>query len=354
MGQSLSLLICGTAVISQLLQDPNEFNTQVPTAQSFLNYVLLCLVYTTTLSCRAEDRGLLPVLRKRGWKYFIVAVIDVEANYMIVKAYQNTTLTSVQLLDCFTIPVVLVLSWIFLKIRYKLIHIVGVGVCLVGVGSLIWADALGRDTSTEQAPNKLLGDMLCIAAASCYAMSNVAQEFCVRNYDFVEFLGMIGLFGSVVNGLQLSIIERQEVLHIRWDIWQVVVLLVSYAVCMFVLYSLFPLVIKATSATAVNLSLLSADFYVLLIGMMVFHFQFSVLYFVAFAVIITGVLIYSMKRAPYADDPGERTYGMMEEEGVMAESNFTSLPSRSRSEEMNSIPVTTTVIDIDHIEHTFR
>lgn len=123
---------------------------------------------------------------------------------------------------------------------------------------------------------------------------------------------------------------------------------------MFLLYSLFPLVIKATSATAVNLSLLSADFYVLLIGMIVFHFQFSFWYFVAFGVIITGVLVYSMKRTPYADDPGERTYGMMQEDEVMAESNFTNLPRRMRSEEINSIPVTTTVIDIDHIEHTFR
>ena len=35
---------------------------------------------------------------------------DVEANFLIVKAYEYTTITSVTLLDCFTVPCVVVLS----------------------------------------------------------------------------------------------------------------------------------------------------------------------------------------------------------------------------------------------------
>lgn len=123
-------------------------------AQSFLNYVLLCLIFTTTLACRPGENGLLSVLKKRGWKYFFVAVADVEANYLVVQAYQYTTLTSVQLLDCFTIPVVLLLSWAVLKVRYQIIHIVGVSVCLMGIGCLVWADA---DENNEPAKNRLLG-----------------------------------------------------------------------------------------------------------------------------------------------------------------------------------------------------
>ena len=61
---------------------------------------------------------------------------------MIVYAYQFTTLTSVQLLDCSTIPTVMLLSWLFLSVRYLISHIVGVCVCLVGIACLIWADIL--------------------------------------------------------------------------------------------------------------------------------------------------------------------------------------------------------------------
>ena len=126
-------------------------------AQSFLNYVLLCLVFTTTLACRPGEGGLLCVLKQRGWKYFFIAVADVEANYLVVQAYQYTTLTSVQLLDCFTIPVVLLLSWAVLKVRYQIIHIIGVSVCLMGIGCLVWADA---DENNEPAKNRLLGNFI--------------------------------------------------------------------------------------------------------------------------------------------------------------------------------------------------
>lgn len=49
MGQVLSLLICGTAISSQYLANAG---VETPMLQSFLNYVLLLLIYTTMLSTR--------------------------------------------------------------------------------------------------------------------------------------------------------------------------------------------------------------------------------------------------------------------------------------------------------------
>ncbi|KAK6045584.1 hypothetical protein COOONC_16911 [Cooperia oncophora] len=80
-------------------------------------------------------------MRRRGLQYFVLALIDVEANYMIVYAYQFTNLTSVQLLDCSTIPMVLLLSWLFLSVRLPA-SFPGVCICLVGIACLIWADIL--------------------------------------------------------------------------------------------------------------------------------------------------------------------------------------------------------------------
>ncbi len=47
--------------------------------------------------------------------------------------------------------------------------------------------------------NPLVGDALCLAGGFLYAVSNVGQEASVKQYDRVEYLAMIGLFGSVVN-----------------------------------------------------------------------------------------------------------------------------------------------------------
>ena len=65
-------------------------------AQSFFNYVLLCLVYGTVLACRSRERTLLQCLKQWWWKYLLIAIVDVEANYLVIKAYAYTTVTSVQ------------------------------------------------------------------------------------------------------------------------------------------------------------------------------------------------------------------------------------------------------------------
>ncbi|XP_077488662.1 solute carrier family 35 member F2-like [Amblyomma americanum] len=307
LGQVLSGLLCATGVTSQILQ--SSHNLQIPTAQSFVNYVLLCAVFTTWLACRGGDAGLIPVLRARGGRYFLLALVDVEANFLLVKAYQYTTLTSVQLLDCFTIPVVLALSWLALKVRYHPVHVLGVSVALLGVGCLVWADAHEAAASGQlsaAAPNRLLGDMLCLGGAALYGVSNVAQEAAVKLCGTVEFLGAIGLFGSVINGIQLALLEKEKVGEIHWDDWHEVSMLLGFSGSMFLLYLLMPVVIRLSSATAANLSILSADFYALAIGVFVFHYKFHWLYMVSFCLVIGGVALYSAKPTPLGLGQRER------------------------------------------------
>lgn len=50
LGQALSLLICAISLTSKYLAD--DFHANTPVFQSFLNYILLFLVYTTTLAVR--------------------------------------------------------------------------------------------------------------------------------------------------------------------------------------------------------------------------------------------------------------------------------------------------------------
>jgi solute carrier family 35 protein F1/2 len=42
---------------------------------------------------------------------------------------------------------VLALSWIFIKVRFGLLHILGSCIALMGVGCLVWADI--EDVSTD-------------------------------------------------------------------------------------------------------------------------------------------------------------------------------------------------------------
>ncbi|NXC79757.1 S35F2 protein, partial [Cercotrichas coryphoeus] len=288
LGQVLSLFICGTAVTSQYLAE--VFHVKTPMLQSFINYFLLLLVYTSMLAFRTGIDNLGQILKQRWWKYIFLALADVEANYMIVRAYQYTTLTSVQLLDCFGIPVLMALSWFLLRARYKLIHFVAVAICLLGVATMVGADILAGRPEGEGS-HVVIGDVLVLLAASLYAISNVSEEYIVKNLSRVEFLGMVGLFGTIISGLQLAIVEHKEVMRIQWS-WKVALLFTGFALCMFGLYSFMPVVIKVTSATSVNLGILTSDLYSLFLGLFLFKYKFSGLYIVSFVVIMVGFTLY--------------------------------------------------------------
>ncbi|KAJ3590243.1 hypothetical protein NHX12_008197 [Muraenolepis orangiensis] len=277
MGQGLAVFICGTAITSQYLASDYHVNT--PMLQSFLNYVLLCVTYTPMLLFRTGDGHMLQILKQRGWKYVLLGLVDVEANYAVVKAYQYTTLTSVQLLDCFIIPVLMVLSWWILKTRYRPVHYVAVAICLLGVGAMVGADLLaGRDQGSTS--NILLGDGLVLVSATLYAISNVCQEYTVKNLSRVEV-----------------ILERHELASIQWS-WQIGLLFAAYALCMYTLYSCMPVVVKLTSATSVNLSLLTADLISLFCGLFLFHYSFSPLYLISLVAILVGFVTFNAVPTP--------------------------------------------------------
>ncbi|XP_069004501.1 solute carrier family 35 member F2-like [Embiotoca jacksoni] len=294
MGQGLAALICGTAISSQYLATSYHMNT--PMLQSLVNYMLLCVTYTSLLFCRTGDGNILQILRRKWWKYLLLALVDVEANYTVVKAYQYTTLTSVQLLDCFVIPVLMLLSWWVLKTRYRPVHYVAVCICLLGVGAMVGADLLAkRDQGSTS--NILLGDGLVLLSASLYAVSNVCQEYIVKNLGRVEFLGMVGLFGSIIGTVQMVILERHEIAAIQWS-WQVGLLFSAYGLCLYALYSCMPIVVKLSSATSVNLSLLTADLFSLFCGIFLFLYNFSVLYLISLVAILVGFIAFNAVPTP--------------------------------------------------------
>ncbi|XP_055003762.1 solute carrier family 35 member F2-like, partial [Boleophthalmus pectinirostris] len=235
--------------------------------------------------------NILQILKSKWWKYILLALVDVEANYTVVKAYQYTTLTSVQLLDCFVVPVLMVLSWWILKTRFRPVHYAAVCICVLGVGAMVGADLLaGRDQGSTA--NILLGDGLVLLSASLYAVSNVCQEYTVRNLTREEFLGMVGLFGTIISTIQMVILERNEISAIQWN-WKIGLLFCGFALCLYTLYSCMPIVIKLSSATSVNLSLMTADLFSLFFGIFLFHYTFSGLYLVSLIIIIISSIMFN-------------------------------------------------------------
>ncbi|WZZ05369.1 hypothetical protein YC2023_091290 [Brassica napus] len=187
LGQILSLLSTSIGfTTSELVRK----GINAPTSQSFLGYVLLAIVYGSIMLYRRS------VIKAKWYYYFLLALVDVEGNFLVVKAFQNTSMTSVMLLDCWAIPCVLVLTWVFLKTRYSLMKISGVVVCILGVVMVVFSDVHAGDRSGGKNPVK--GDFLVIAAATLYSFSNTSERL---------FLDLI----------HRSIFERDELNAIHWS-----------------------------------------------------------------------------------------------------------------------------------------
>ncbi|EGD74341.1 hypothetical protein PTSG_06351 [Salpingoeca rosetta] len=238
---------------------------------------------------RSDDRqSFRDFVRTVVWKYMIIAVLDVEANYVIVLAYQYTNLTSIQLLDSFTIPSAMIFSRILLKHTFSRGQYAGAALCILGIVVIV-VDSFFA--SKHGGTNQALGDALCLLASVLYGASNVSQELMLQSRPAVEFLAFLGLFGAIINGTQLAILDREKLEGLTWS-EPVVLLLVGFAVCLFLFTSMVPVLIRWSSATMLNLSLLTTDVYVMIFGVVIFAIRFSWPYIGAFAVILVGILVY--------------------------------------------------------------
>ncbi|KMZ72354.1 Solute carrier family 35 member F1 [Zostera marina] len=281
LGQLISLIVTTTGFSSSEL---SRRGINAPTSQSLLNYMLLATVYGAVMIYRRKP------LETKWWYYLLLGFVDVEANFMVVTAYQYTSLTSVMLLDCWAIPCVLLLTFFFLKTRYKFSQLVGAAICIAGLLMVVFSDVHEGDRAGGS--NPLKGDMLVLAGSMLYAISNVSEEFLVKSGDRVELMAMLGVFGAIISACQISILEREELRSIRWSA-DAVLPFVGFALAMFIFYSTVPVLLKITGAAMLNLSLLTSDMWAVLIRIFAYNEKVDWLYYIAFASVVIGLIIYS-------------------------------------------------------------
>ncbi|KIK99792.1 hypothetical protein PAXRUDRAFT_432759 [Paxillus rubicundulus Ve08.2h10] len=309
-GQVVSLCITVTIVTTAELISRNW---SLPTTQTWFLYFSLFVVYTPYTIYKYGLRGWGKMVVRDGWKYFFLACCDVEGNFLVVKAYNFTDLLSCMLLDAWAIPVCLFFCWIYMGTRYHWTQILGILVSVGGLGMLVASDML--TDKNYSALNKGKGDAFMIVGATLYGFTNATEEFFVRKRPLYEVVGQLGMWGTLVNGIQASALEHYDMTKASWN-GATIGLLLAYTVAMFILYTTAPLLYRSASSAYYNISLLTSDFYGLLfgacvsivlksyfadcksIGLFLFHYSPFWLYFVAFPVVVIGLVIYFWHATP--------------------------------------------------------
>ncbi|KAL9239289.1 hypothetical protein vseg_013626 [Gypsophila vaccaria] len=281
LGQLISFLMSLTAFTNSFLA---SLGVDAPITQSFFTYLSLTAVY-----------GSINLFRRKklmvSWYYYVpLGFVDVLGNFFVVKAYQYTSITSATLLDCWTIPWVMILTYFFIGSRYSIWQYFGVATCICGLALALLSDAgLGGGGGSKP----VLGDFLVIAGTMFYALSNVGEEFCVKQKDLIEVISMLGVFGLLISICEIAVLERDKLLSIEWSS-KVILGFAGHAVAGFLFYSLLPFLLKLSGSTLFNLSALTSDMWAVLIRILFYHEEVGWLYYVSFAIVALGLVTYSI------------------------------------------------------------
>ncbi|KAI2472225.1 DUF914-domain-containing protein [Annulohypoxylon bovei var. microspora] len=286
-GQLLSLCITATNTFTTFLAN---FGTSIPAFQTVFTYILLSLIYLTYTVYTYGPKKYGKILLVDGWKYFILSFLDVQGNYFTVLAYRYTNILSAQLINFWAIVCVVIISFLLLRVRYKLFQILGILICCGGMGLLLASDHI-QGTNGGPGENLLKGDLFALLGATCYGLTNVFEEWYVSRRPMYEVLSFMGLFGMCINGVQAAIFDRTSFQQATWN-GEVIGYLVGYTLVLAFFYSVVPFLLRIASAAFYNISLLTANFWGTIIGIHVFGYAIHFLYPIAFVLIIVGLAVY--------------------------------------------------------------
>ena len=238
-------------------------------------------------------------LRIPWWIYFLVSLLDVEANYMVLLSLRFTSLTSSTLLGSLTVPSVMFCSRYILARVFSPLHYIGVCLCLLGGTIMVWSDLGGDKHASEEElhADTFVGDLLAVAAALLYGLGDTVAEYAIKHIDRAEYLGMLGLFGFLIGSIQFLFVEWQSLMNLIWYTpptrqRQVVATMVWYIASLFFYYVAASYFLTRSDATLLNLSLQTTSLWACLFSVLADGTIPPLLFFLAVALVSFGVCIY--------------------------------------------------------------
>ncbi|KAL3822121.1 hypothetical protein ACHAXA_011899 [Cyclostephanos tholiformis] len=250
------------------------------------------------------------VIRARWYYYLIVAIIEAQAFYFIFLAFRYTTFTFVYVSDALAIPSAMIFSRLIMKRRYTITHLLGCAICIFGIVVNTASDLDGDDNydgggGGRHSFHHVKGDVFAIIGAILLGLDDVLSEIIVNDYGGVnEMLFMKGLFGSSISILQLAIFERDNVRELfgreggkcEFD-WKMVLFTSHFATRAMGVAGEMQF-LSMSEAALLNILLLSSDLFAAIFDVMFNGIRLSRYFYVAFACIVIGIVLYEAGPSP--------------------------------------------------------
>ena len=252
------------------------------------------------------------------WKYALIGVIDVYANYTTILAFKYTTITSVSLFDALAIPSAIIMSRFCVGRRYTKTRLLGVLVCSTGIVINVKHDwlqdkqlASGNGVNAEEEliekdyPHKMAGDMLAIMGGILFGIDNTLQEVTVKDVPLLEYLGCMTFFASIISFIQAMILEMDEIMAFfgkgeneTCSETEGIILFLLFMVMSMVNYKGISSFLQISDVAFFNLSLLTGDAWAVAFIVCGEGIKPPVSFYVALIITVSGVFIYETAPSP--------------------------------------------------------
>ncbi|OQS07479.1 Drug/Metabolite Transporter (DMT) Superfamily [Thraustotheca clavata] len=284
-GQFISIIFVGNQVFSTYLSNDGA---SLPTFQSLFLYGGLACTFLPYHYIMKRPSMNLP-----WWYWALLGLVDVEANYCAVLAYRGQSNFAVMgLVLHMTIPFVTVLSYIFLRKVYHPLHLVGCALAIGGILLIFFAN-----NSSGDYPDQLTSNLWSLLASLLYAVSNLLNEFAVKQGKLdanIESLGKMGAWGLIISIIQFYCVEYSMYKDVNFtgaDISYVF----GFVFDMYIFYAVVSLFLRVAESLMFNISLLTADLYSALAYRWFFGNSVPGLYWAAWAAEVVGIVLYSLR-----------------------------------------------------------
>eukprot|EP00475_Leptophrys_vorax_P045642 TRINITY_DN9555_c0_g1_i1.p1 TRINITY_DN9555_c0_g1~~TRINITY_DN9555_c0_g1_i1.p1 ORF type:complete len:366 (-),score=102.33 TRINITY_DN9555_c0_g1_i1:140-1237(-) len=300
--QGLALVYASVALLGEALTFDAFF---APSFQAAVGYAILLLCWISpALFYHLSTAHSMHLIT--DFKEFItllaLAFMDLESMVCIIYAYQYTNVVSIGVLSSVTLPLVLILSSVFLKIAFRCHQIIATLICIAGVVLYVYADSMFQNL--DASGKYLAGDALVIGSACFQAAGSVLADWYLNGLktsqgaEFDHFKtwsrmnateAFLGIFLATIQAWVLGEIDGLVLSgwSSSWTFY-----LFGFGVLRAVFMSAMPMILLLCSASIFMISLQTANFYIFVGAMLFFGFVFKWLYLGAACVVVFAIVVF--------------------------------------------------------------
>ena len=284
-GQVLSILSVMNGLCSQYLEIKRML--MIPLILNSIYYLFLFILWII-ITRKVEKPKII---------YIIIAIIDSQANFICVYTFGAVKFEYPFIINFSSSIWSFFMTLIFVKkYKYRLIHFISVLISLIGV-VLTLVGTFKNLSDVSLMFQNVKGLLLCLASSILYAITSILQEIYLdKNENIRNYFVWTGGLGTLITFLESFIFSELNILinYTNYDFW-IIFAMICFGLILMGFASIAPFYIGKFSAVMFNVGLASTVFWSY-IGNLILNGdeanEKNVFYFVGFAIIIIGLVIF--------------------------------------------------------------